>query len=53
MKPKNEIIISVNAGTDDTPDWQQLDMNQGEQFALDFINNLFTDISSITSSSTA
>lgn len=53
MKPKNEIIISVNAGTDDAPDWQQLDMNQGEQFALDFINNLFTDISSITSSSTA
>lgn len=52
MKPKNEIIISVNAGTDDAPDWQHLDMDPGEQFALELVNNLFTDISSITSSST-
>ncbi len=52
MKPKNEIIISVNAGTDDAPDWQRLDMEPGEQFALELVNNLFTDISSITSSST-
>lgn len=53
MKPKNDIIIEVNAGTNDIPDWQQLDLTPGEQFALDLINNLFTDISSITSSSTA
>ena len=52
MKPKNEIVLRVNAGTDDSPDWQCVDLDPGQQFALEFVNNLFTDISSITSSST-
>ncbi len=50
---KNDITIVVNTGTVDAPDWQNLDLNPRETFALDFINNLFTDISSITSNRSA
>lgn len=47
------ITIVVNTGTVEAPDWQNLDLNPRETFALDFINNLFTDISSITSNRSA
>lgn len=50
---KNEITIAVNTGTVEAPDWQNLDLNPRETYALDFINNLFTDISSITSNRSA
>lgn len=50
---KNVITIVVNTGTVNAPDWQNLDLNPRETFSLDFINNLFTDISSITSNRSA